>query len=189
MYKFILAILFCFGLSACVPALVVGGAAAGGAVIYNKRSFKTMLHDRSISSSSSYQIRNDPELVGQTRISIATYNGIVLMFGNAQTQAAKDRAQAIVAAQPYVRRVYDEVIVGPSPNRRTRAHSAIITSQVRASMLTTPGLRSTQIKVVTDNKVVYLMGWVSHSQARMAADVARRVSGVRKVVKVFEYED
>ena len=55
-------------------------------------------------------------------------------------------------------------------------------------MLGKPGLHSTQIKVVTNNKVVYLMGFTSHRQADLAVDTARRVTGVVKVVKVFEYE-
>ncbi|WP_304985560.1 BON domain-containing protein [Coxiella-like endosymbiont] len=55
-------------------------------------------------------------------------------------------------------------------------------------MLGKSGLHSSNLKVVAENKVVYLMGMVSPKQAAMAADVARRISGVEKVVKVFEYE-
>ncbi len=54
-------------------------------------------------------------------------------------------------------------------------------------MLAQRGLSSSQIKVVTENSVVYLMGMVSHAQANLATKVARHASGVRKVVKVFEY--
>jgi osmotically-inducible protein OsmY len=56
-------------------------------------------------------------------------------------------------------------------------------------MLTTKNLKSGSIKVVTENGVVYLMGIVSHQQADIAADIARQVSGVQKVVKVFQYSD
>lgn len=187
MKKLILAIMVCLSMSACVPVLLVGSATAGGAIIYNKRSVKTMLRDRNISSAGSTLITK--KFGNQARISVATYNGIVLMVGNAQSQAIKDQAQQIVAALPNVRRIYNEIIVGPSPSTKTTLNSGWITSKVRTSLLAKPGMRSTQIKVVTNQGVVYLMGWVSHAQARMAADVARRVTGVKKVVTVFEYED
>ncbi|MEC8224892.1 MAG: BON domain-containing protein, partial [Pseudomonadota bacterium] len=43
------------------------------------------------------------------------------------------------------------------------------------------------IKVVTENGEVFLMGLVSDSEANLAVDVARNVSGVERVIKVFEY--
>jgi osmotically-inducible protein OsmY len=190
MYKLLMAVLVCFGLSACVPVLVVGGAAtAGGSIIYNKRTFKTMMYDRSTSSTANARIAANTQLQGNVNITVATYNGIVLMVGEAKTEQDKDTAQQIVAALPHVRRIYNEVIIGPASDRKTRIASSVITSQVKAAMLTTPGVRSTQVKVVTNDRVVYLMGLVSHSEGNQMAEAARKVSGVTKVVKVFEYED
>ena len=189
MYRILAIILICFGLCACVPVALVGGATAGGAIIYNKRSIKTMLRDRAIASTADEKIKNNPQLHGKAFISVAAYNGIVLMVGVAQTQAEKDLAQQIVSALPNVRRIYNEVRIGKRADHRTRAYSGIITGQVKAALLTTPGVRSNQIKVVTNNRVVYLMGIVTRSQGHKAAQATRQVSGVRKVVKVFEYED
>jgi osmotically-inducible protein OsmY len=189
MYKFLIAILMCFGLSACIPALVVGGATAGGSVIYNKRSFKTMMYDRSTSSNANGLIGANPQLKGNVNFTVATYNGIVLMVGTAMTEQDKDLAQQIVTALPHVRRVYNEVQIGPALDHKTRIASSVITSQVKAAMLTTPGVRSTEVKVVTNDRVVYLMGLVSHTEGNRMTEAARKVSGVTKVVRVFEYED
>jgi hypothetical protein len=43
------------------------------------------------------------------------------------------------------------------------------------------------VKVVTEAGVVYLMGVVTEREADDAVDIARTTSGVRKVVKIFEY--
>ena len=41
--------------------------------------------------------------------------------------------------------------------------------------------------MVTERGFVYLMGRVTPREGQMAAEVTRGVSGVRKVIKVFEY--
>jgi hypothetical protein len=40
---------------------------------------------------------------------------------------------------------------------------------------------------VTEAGVVYLLGMVTEAEADAATDLARTTSGVRKVVKAFEY--
>ena len=69
-----------------------------------------------------------------------------------------------------------------------RNNDAWLTTKTKTAMLAAKGLHSAQIKVVTENSVVYLMGLVNHQQANLATSVARRVSGVRKVIRVFQYE-
>jgi osmotically-inducible protein OsmY len=54
-------------------------------------------------------------------------------------------------------------------------------------MLTKKGLESGSIRIVTENRVVYLMGIATQEQASLAVDVARRINGVAKVVKIFQY--
>ena len=61
-----------------------------------------------------------------------------------------------------------------------------ITTKVKAMMLKRKELQSADIKVITDNGVVYLMGNVSTEQGALAADTARRVQGVVKVVEAFQ---
>ncbi|MND06460.1 outer membrane lipoprotein [compost metagenome] len=43
------------------------------------------------------------------------------------------------------------------------------------------------VKVVTEAGVVYLLGIVTETEANLATDIARTTSGVRKVVRVFDY--
>ena len=71
----------------------------------------------------------------------------------------------------------------------SRVHDSWITGQVKAKMLDTENLKAPHIKVVTENSVVYLMGLVSRAQADLATDAARHVSGVQRVVRMFEYTD
>ena len=69
----------------------------------------------------------------------------------------------------------------------SRTNDSWITTKVKTAMLREKGLKSSHIKVVTEGATVYLRGRVSRDQADLATSVARRVGGVRMVVKIFEY--
>ena len=48
-------------------------------------------------------------------------------------------------------------------------------------------MKTTEVKVITENGEVFLMGKLDAQQADAAAEVARNVSGVTKVIKVITY--
>lgn len=176
-------------LSACIPVmLVAAGATVGGALIYDKRNVKTMTEDRDMASTLLKQINDDPELRKDTHITIAAFNNVLLITGQATTDASRDRIFQMANKMPHLKRVYNEVSIEPPTSTSVRANDSWITTKVKSKMLAEKGLTSSQIKVVTENKVVYLMGVVTRKQADLAADVASSVAGVAKVVRVFEYE-
>lgn len=174
-------------LSGCVPAALVVGATAGGAVVYDNRPLKQMNKDHRANQIAKYRLEHDAGIEKKCHISAATYYGIMILVGQAPTPELKQRAYELVKNIPNVSRFYNEITVSDPNSLGQRADDAWITSKIRSKMLIQSGLHSTDIKVVTENGVVYLMGRVSHKQANIAANLARRVGGVRKVVKVFEY--
>lgn len=174
-------------LSGCVPAALVVGATAGGAVVYDNRPLKQMNKDHRANQIAKYRLEHDAGIEKKCHISVATYYGIMILVGQAPTPELKQRAYQLVKNIPNVNRFYNEITVSDPTSLGQRADDAWITSKIRSKMLIQSGLRSTDIKVLTENGVVYMMGRVSHKQANIAANLARRVGGVRKVVKVFEY--
>lgn len=191
MKKIIILLTLVFPLVGCVSAVLVAGAAGatlGGAVIYDQRTYRTMNQDHNARSIIQYRLDNDPLLKGQSHITISVFNNVALLVGQAKTPKICDRAYQIVEKASHIRRTYNEITIGAPLSPVQQATDSWITSKVRTAMLGKAGLHSSNLKVVTENKVVYLMGMVSPKQAAMAADVARRISGVEKVLKVFEYE-
>lgn len=174
-------------LSGCVPAALVVGATAGGAVVYDNRPLKQMNSDHRANQIARYHLDKNKTIDKKCHISVTTYYGIMLLVGQAPTAELKQQAYDLVKNIPNVSRIYNEVTVSKPTSLSQRTDDAWITSKIRSKMLVQTGLRSTDIKVVTENGVVYLMGRVSHTQANIASNLARRVGGVRKVVKVFEY--
>ena len=67
-----------------------------------------------------------------------------------------------------------------------RSNDTLMTSKVKASMVDAKDIQANAYKVVTERSIVYLMGRVTEREANRAADISRGVSGVQKVVKVFD---
>lgn len=174
-------------LSGCIPVAVIMGAAVGGAIIYDNRSFKTMSDDNHAEMKATDKIRHRKDLKGKARVKVVVFNGLGLIVGSATTMQIKDELGRIVTDIPHVKRVYNEVSIEGESTTLSGASDRWLAGKVRADLLLKPGLRSTNVKIITNNGVVYLMGVVTRKQAKLAADTAREVSGVRKVVKVFEY--
>src|ERR1041385_5565580 len=98
MKKLILTLMMIFPLTGCVPAALVVGATAGGAAIYDPKGIERSMEDRHVTQTAQTMIDSDPYLKGRANISIATYERVVLMVGQAQTPALRARAYRIVAS-------------------------------------------------------------------------------------------
>lgn len=170
-------------LTSCVVA-VVAGAAAG--MVYDRRSVVTIEADARLFHVTHTGIVTDPQF-RDSRILVTSFNRVVLLVGQTPTASLRVVAERVAQNAPGVKRVYDEITVDNPIPVTQRTKDSWITSQVRSNMLTRKGLESGSIRVVTENGVVYLMGIVTEEQAALSVDVARRVNGVRKVVKIFQY--
>ncbi|HLX30603.1 MAG TPA: BON domain-containing protein [Casimicrobiaceae bacterium] len=174
-------------LSGCVP-LVIGAAAGGTAlVVADRRSVGAQADDEAIE----LKIANN---VGagfgdRVHVNVTSYNGIVLLSGEVPTQALKTQIEDIARTTAKVRRVDDEVVVGPVSSIGSRTNDSYITSKVKARFVEQNKFPANLVKVVTERQVVYLMGLVHHSEADAAAQIAATTSGVVRVVKLFEYID
>lgn len=173
-------------LSGCAAtAVMVTATTAATTVLYDHRSLRTMYQDQKIVEQASTKLKADRILTG-CHFNVASMNHTVLLVGQAQTPAQRARAYTLVKSTPLVRRIYNQVTLTGPLSSVASTNDTWITSKVKASMLQKRGLHSAQIKVLTENGVVYLMGVVSARQATLATQVASRVHGVQKVVRLFE---
>ncbi len=177
-------------LNACVP-LVVGGAATTASVAHDRRTTGSVVEDQSIKLRIRNALNKDPELSKQAHINITSFNGIVLLSGEAPTSAMHKRAGDIARRAEKVRRVHNELQIAAPSSMMSRTSDAWITTKVKSSLLAIKqkGFDPTRVKVVTENGTVYLMGLVTRSEADAATEEARKNKGVQRIVKLFEYLD
>ena len=170
-------------LGACAP-LMVGGMVGGAMVASDRRTSGIQLEDEGIELRGANRIR---EMLGsRVHINLTSYNRQVLLTGEVPTQKDKDYAQQLISQVENVRTVINELAVAPSSSLSDRSLDALISGKVKASMVDSKDIFASAFKVVTERSTVYLMGRVTQREAQRATDLARQVSGVKKVVRVFD---
>lgn len=173
-----------FALSACAP-LLIGGAAVGSAlVVTDRRTTGTQVDDQSIELKAVSRIS---EAVGDRgHVSATSYNRIVLLTGEVADDATRTKVEQQVARIENVKSVVNELAVMGSSSLTARSSDTLLTSKVKATLVDAKDVQANAIKVVTERGIVYLMGRVTEREAARAAELTRSVSGVQKVVRVFE---
>jgi osmotically-inducible protein OsmY len=185
MKKILLLITCIILLSACAPVAVVGGAAAGGEIASDNRSMETMWHDQNSAYQAQMRIDADEQLQDKANIYAYVFDNVMLLVGQAPIPELRTRAANLVKTVSNIKRICNQIAIAQPISTSTR--DAWITTKVKTAFLKQKGLHSTQMKVITNNGIVYLMGLTAASQGKLAAETARKVKGVKKVVKVFEY--
>jgi osmotically-inducible protein OsmY len=170
-------------LSGCAAA-IVGGAVAGGMVATDRRTAAAQLEDENIELRA---VNNLSATFGErAHLNVTSYNAVVLLTGEVPTAQDKLLAEQIVSRVTNVRSIVNELAVMPNTTMTQRSSDSLITGQVKASMVDTSDLFANSFKVVTERGVVYLMGRVTQREADRATEIARSVSGVKRVVRVLE---
>ena len=182
--KAILAVALLSSLSGCV-GLVIGGAVAGAAATADRRTLGTQTDDKAIAVKAEMRL---PGLTGKYgHVNVNTYNRQVLLTGEVQDEAMKAMVEREVRAIAGVASVANELQIAGPASYTSRSNDSLITTKVKASLVDMKTISAHSFKVVTERGVVYLMGRVTQREGQVGADVARGVSGVIKVVKLFDY--
>jgi osmotically-inducible protein OsmY len=177
-------------LSGCAP-VVVGGAATTVGVAHDRRTSGSVIEDQAIEMRVYNRLSEDEEIKQQAHINVTSYDGIVLLSGETPSEALRTRAGQIARDAEKVRRVHNEIQIAAPSSMMTRSSDSWITAKVKSSLfgVKIEGFDPTRVKVVTENGTVYLMGLVTHAEAEAATAQAREVSGVQRIVKLFQYLD
>jgi osmotically-inducible protein OsmY len=172
-------------LAACAPVLI--GAAAGGAYtsLEDRRTAGGQIDDEGIELRVGNRISD--RFGDRVHVSVTSFNRSVLLTGEVPDPQSRDEAERIARAVPGVQGVSNELEIAGVSSLGARTNDAFITSKVKARFLDARKFNPLHVKVVTEAGVVYLLGVVTEQEADEAVELARTMSGVRKVVKIFEY--
>lgn len=171
-------------LQGCVE-LAVGSAVVGTFAATDRRTFGAQTEDKAIVLKG--EVRMSRAFGDEAHINVTAFNRRALLTGEVADEATRNAAEREMRAVEGVAAVSNELQIAGLSNFSARSNDALITTKVKASFVDTKDMYANAYKVVTEAGVVYLMGRVTQREGAMAAEVARGVSGVRKVVKVFEY--
>ena len=178
-------LVMCLGLASCAAPLMFGGVIGGAMVASDRRSAGIQVEDETIEQRSATAIREN--FGSKEHISITSYNRQVLITGEVSTDTVRRQVESLIGRVENVRAVVNELAIGPASSFSDRSSDAVLVAKVKASMVDTEDVFANVYKVVGERGTIYLMGRVTQREAKRATDVVRGVSGVKRVVRVFEY--
>jgi osmotically-inducible protein OsmY len=172
-------------LQGCAAVVVAGGASAVTSA-NDRRTLGAQIDDKNVVLKAQRALADDPLTADGSNINIASYNGVLLLTGQTSTEQIRQQAQALVGAIDGVRDVQNQIRLGNNTGLTTRTRDGWISTKVKSQLLADEQVSGLNIKVITENAEVFLMGIVSAQEAAKAVDIARHVDGVSRVVKAFE---
>ncbi|AIR89601.1 BON domain-containing protein [Pseudomonas cremoricolorata] len=185
----LMAITLCLGLSGCSSIV----SSSRNSPIDDDRGTRTIgskIDDSLIETKASVNIsKASPDLDKGSHIVVSSYNGVVLLAGQTPRADLKSLAEETASQVQRVKRVHNELQVMQPSSILARNNDAWLTTKIKTQMLADVNVPSSRIKVITENGIVYLLGLVTKGEAAAATNVVQGVSGVQKIVKLFEYID
>ncbi|MBG7601198.1 MAG: BON domain-containing protein [Gammaproteobacteria bacterium] len=187
--------LICFSL--LITLLPLGGCAAAivattatvASTMHDRRTTATVMDDQEIKLRARATLSDHPEISEHSRIHVTSFNRRVLIFGQAETRELADKFAHLVSRQPKLKSVYNEVEVRPRADNLDISKDSALTTKVKGSLwqISIKGFDPTRVKISTTLGNVYLLGLVTAEEGPAIVEHVRGVSGVKKVIEIFEY--
>ena len=155
-------------------------------VANDRRTSGTILEDKVIRSKISNLIYDKYE---EVQVDLTSYNRVVLLYGQVPSEAIKEDIGLMALETQNVRDVQNEIVIAGASSFVARSNDTLLTSKVKSRLMSNDEVKANHVKVVTDAGSVYLMGLVTRAEADSATQTAATTSGVKRVVKVFEFLD
>ena len=148
-----------------------------------------IIDDTRIETTGLVRLRRAGEGLKDGHLGVTSFRGVVLLTGQVRDEASKALASEVLSGIEDVKTVYNELTISGPTALLARSADAVVTSKVKARLLANEAVRGLEIKVVTENGTVYLLGTVTRTEGEAATAAARAVGGVERVVRIFTYSD
>ena len=177
-------------MSGCA-AVVVGAAATGTGVVVgsDSRTVDSMLYDETIEQNA-YKIFTADENLSKRdnfAVSVVSMSGNVLLVGQTTNSAYFNECVEKIKHLDYVRKVYNFVTIRKPLGAGVTAKDALLTSMIKTKLLFGENIKSGRFKVVTEDSIVYLLGYVTQDEAKRAVNEVQKFDGVKKIYTIFDY--
>ncbi len=184
--KLMLVVLTSWLLQGCAAAVLAGGATAVKSA-GDPRTLGSQIDDKSIQVKVIRALDDNPETKNKGNINMTSYNGVVLLTGQVPNERVREVAGQVSRVEG-VKDVHNQLRIASEISFATGSKDSWITTRIKGKFLADENVSGLNIKVVTENGEVFLMGLVSQQEADRAVNLARNVDGVARVIKAFEYK-
>lgn len=156
---------------------------------YGKRTVGTQVEDQNIETKISHNLRRTDARLGDARINVDAYNGVVLLTGQVPSQELKESASEVAREVRNVREVHNELAIAANLPASQRLADSWLNTRIRTNLAANDRIDSGRLRVISENGTVYLMGIVTRTEADRIVEAVSAVGGMQRIVKVFDYMD
>ncbi|MFM2615148.1 BON domain-containing protein [Vibrio campbellii] len=174
-------------MSGCA-GLFIAGAATTANIVTDTRTTKEIWQDNNIEFEVA-AIGNKAPFKGKARVVASSYNGTVVLMGQAPTQDLINEFENKAREVKGVKNIHNQIKQKEPLSVTQISNDSWITTKVKSALLTDSELNGVKVKVITEDSDVFLFGYVTPEQSERATEIARNISGVKQVVKGFQYGD
>ena len=179
-------LLTCFMLSGCIRMI----AATSSEPVdrhHGERTLGASIEDQAIENKVRINLYRASDRLAGARIKVVSFNGIVLLAGQVESQDLKKQAANIARRIRHVEQVHNELQTSGSSSFLARANDGWLSTKVKTRLYLngdTPGGRT---QITTVDGVVYILGLLTREESTAVVNAIQNVYGVQKIVKIVEY--
>lgn len=167
--------------------LIIGAGVGAVTAANDRRTLGNQVDDKTAASRISTSFAKNAAIKEQTSIVIQVFNGTVLLVGQAPTQELIGKANQLANSVPNIKKVHNQIRLGSPIPASVIANDAWLASKVKTQLIADKRINGLHIEIEVENGEVFLMGLITKQEGGIAVDIARNISGVKQVVKAFEY--
>jgi len=172
-------------LNGCAVATVVA-ITAGAVIVSDRRSFNKQIDDQSIEFVAHNELNKQKALSKNTNLNLVSMNGTLLIVGQTPNSYLRDLAIKTIQDIPDIVTIHNQIRIGSNIGTTTKSNDIWLTSKVKSALLADETIDAADIKILTENSEVFLLGLVTKEEANIAVEITRNISGVNRVYKAFE---
>ena len=154
-----------------------------------KRSLGEFVDDQKLESSVYSNINNSTLDFTETHIRAHSFKGILLLTGQVPDEDLKQEAGRAATEVAGVRRVHNEIELKSNSNFFSRSNDNGLEAKIRVKLLASRDIEGAKVRVVVEDRVVYIMGLLTRKEAKIATQIVSSTSGIERVVRVVEFLD
>ncbi|GAW94542.1 MULTISPECIES: BON domain-containing protein [Colwellia] len=173
-------------LQGCAVATVIA-VTAGATMVADRRSFSKQIDDQRIEFNAHNELNKQKALAKNTNLHVISINGTVLVVGQAPNSYLRDLAIKTIQDVPNIVTIHNQIRISSTTAITTQSNDIWLTSKVKSALLASSEVNAKDVKVVTENSEVFLLGLVTREEANIVVEITRNINGVSRVIKAFEY--
>lgn len=184
--RLLLILALCLSTTGCL----VSAATTGVSAVNDRQYLVDKANDHISSANIGNTIDANDYIDDNSAISITAFQGTILLAGQAANQKVITKIENIANKKTKGKtyKVVNDIKISDKPiSPLVVSNDAMISAKIASKILMAKGINPRNVKVVTENGTVYLLGTVPRDQANIAINIARKTDGVDKVVTLFRY--